>query len=66
MKKAQCWALWILILFGIDYSITQLLGFSLLYARLHELPILGKLYAFFIGLCAFYTMLLSQNDDEQR
>ncbi len=64
MKKTQLCGLWILILFGIDYSVSQLLGFSLLYDRIHDLHIMGKLYAFLIGISAFYCMLLCQKDNE--
>lgn len=64
MKKGQLCALWILILFGIDYSVSQLLGFSLLYNRIHDLYIMGKLYAFGIGVSAFVCILLCKKDDE--
>lgn len=64
MKKTQLGALWILILFGMDYSISQLLGFSLLYERLHDLPVMGKFYAFLIGISAFYSILLCQKEDQ--
>lgn len=64
MKKAQLWALWILILFGIDYSITKLLGFPLVYERIHDGHIMGKLYAFLIGISAFYSILLCKKADD--
>lgn len=64
MKKIQRIALVITILFCIDYSITQLLGFELLYARIHDLQIIGKLYAFLLGVCGFIDILGCKDDTD--
>ena len=53
MKKTQMISLCIVILFAIDFSMSQLLGFSLLYERIHDTDILCKVYAFIIGISAF-------------
>lgn len=58
MKKTQLISLCMIIFFAIDFSISRLLGFSLLYDRVIDMDILGKLYAFIIGICAFYSILL--------
>ncbi len=58
MKKRQTIALCIVLCFAIDYSLTQLLNFHLLYDRLYDTDIMEKLYAFMIGISAFYSILL--------
>ena len=68
MKKTQMISLCIVILFAIDFSMSQLLGFSLLYERIHDTDILCKVYAFIIGISAFYSILLigNRNDWKQK
>lgn len=63
MKKLQKPCLLILILFCIDYSITQLLGFSLLYERIKDMPVLHLFYAFIIGVSGFISILSLQRED---
>lgn len=58
MKKTQIIALCIVLVFAIDFSITQLLHFSLLYERVMDMDIISKLYACIIGISAFYSILL--------
>ncbi len=64
MKKTQTISLCIVILFAIDFSMSQLLGFSLLYKRIHDMDILCKVYAFIIGISAFYSILLIGNRND--
>lgn len=63
MKKTQLISLCMIILFAIDFSVSKLLGFSLLYERIIDMDILSKLYAFIIGICAFYSILLLGNNE---
>ena len=51
MKKLTSVAQILVILFCIDYSITILLGFELIYARVIEAGVLAKVYAFVIVAC---------------
>lgn len=64
MKKTQMTALCITILFAIDFSINQLLHFSLLYERMLDWNIIGKLFAFIIGISGFYSILLLGKDND--
>lgn len=57
MKKLTSVAQILVVLFCIDYSITILLGFELIYARVIEAGALAKVYAFVIGACGFLAML---------
>lgn len=58
MKKTQMIALCIIILFAIDFSMSQLLHISLLYERILDWNIFGKLYTFIIGISGFYSILM--------
>lgn len=63
MKKIQTIALCIIILFSIDFSMSQLLHFSLLYERILDWNMIGKLFAFIIGISGFYSILLLGKDE---
>lgn len=63
MKKLQKVCLAITTLFCIDYSITHLLGFSLLYDRILDLPVMHLLYAFIIGVSGFICILLFKKEE---
>lgn len=65
MRKLQNIALLITILFCLDYSVAQLLGFELLFTRIHDTGIPGKLYAFMIGVCAFLDILSLKSKQEE-
>ncbi len=62
MKKIRFLALLVMILFCIDYSVTELLGFHLLYARITEMDFWAQCYAFVIGISGFYSILALEND----
>lgn len=64
MKKLQMVALLIVLLFCIDYSVTELLGFQFLFDRIHDLDVYGSVYAFLVGISAFYSILLFKKEDE--
>lgn len=64
MKKLQRIVLWITIIFCIDYSITQLLGFSFLYTWFMEQRVLRYVYAFVIGVCGFIDILALKKEED--
>ena len=64
MKKTQMIALCLIILFAIDFSISQLLHISLVYERMLDWNLLGKLIAFMIGISGFYSILLLGKQDD--
>ncbi|MCI8851492.1 MAG: hypothetical protein HFE82_08180 [Erysipelotrichaceae bacterium] len=64
MKKTQMIALCIIILFAIDFSISQLLHISLLYERILDWNLIGKLIAFMIGISGFYSILMLGKQDD--
>lgn len=63
MKKHQWIPLCITILFCIDYSISSLLHFSLLYDRIKDMGVYHSVYAFVIGICAFLNILLFKKEE---
>ncbi len=64
MKRIKMIALILMIAFCIDYGITQLLGFELIYARVMEMTHLSKIYAFAIGVCGFIGILSIGKEDD--
>lgn len=64
MKRIKRIALWITILFCIDYSITQLLGFSFFYTWVMEQRVLRYMYAFIIGVCGFLDILSLKKEED--
>lgn len=64
MKKVQTVALLITILFCIDFSITELLGFHMIFTRIQDMDTMRKIFAFVIGICGFIDILLFKKEDE--
>lgn len=64
MKRIKLIAQILMIAFCIDYSITQLLDFELIYARITEMPHLAKVYAFVIGVSGFIGILCVHAEDD--
>lgn len=64
MKKVRWIALLITIMFCIDYSMTELLGFSFLYTWFIEQRTLRYVYAFVIGVCGFIDILSLKKEEE--
>lgn len=62
MKKTQTISLWIIILFCIDFSLHQLLGFELLATRILNMKFWGNVFACIIGISAFISILLLKNE----
>lgn len=64
MKNVRWIAFLLTILFCIDYSVTQLLGFSFLYTWFMDQRVLRYVYAFVIGVCGFINILSLKKDED--